>query len=309
MAKFGRPTIQPIVKPSDLKKAIVEKNKKLGESVKLLKQEIKSLKAEHKDAEKDLYSTQANCEDVFNELKSVEKELAAVQKKSLSAKKKLDERLVAEATSNGFCRNLESSISDLQSKFSGLTSKISYLQEQEEKYKTLVQSLRKLTVDVESSTDELAELKTAKSRFKKQTDDAAKKCNQMIKKHDEVKVSLEESTASFKAELKVIDKKLSIARVQCEKDISSLRDNVIGKNLKLDEVDAMISKAEKDYLSWEKKVSVAKNNVLEEEDKIETVKKNFEGWQVSAVEEVARMKLKGRIENIDKAGLKDVLSR
>ena len=58
-------------------------------------------------------------------------------------------------------------------------------------------------------------------------------------------------------------------------------------------------------LSWEKKISVAKNNVLEEEDKIETVKKNFEGWQVSAVEEVARMKLKGRIENIDKSDFKN----
>jgi len=309
MAKFGRPTIQPLVKPSDLKRAIVEKNKRLGESVKILKVEIKSLKAEHKNAEKNLHSTQADCEDVFNELKSVEKELTAVHKKSLSAKKKLDERLVTEAVSQGSCRNLESSISDLQSKFSSLTSKISYLKEQEEKYKALVQSLRKLNIEVEHSADELASLKTAKSRFKKQTDNAAKKCNQMIKKHDEVKVSLEESTASFKAELKVIDKKLSIARVQCEKDINALRDSVIGKNLKLDEVDAMISKAEKEYISWEKKVSVAKNNVLEEEDKIETINKNFENWQVSAVEEVARMKLKGRIENIDKAGLKDVLSR
>ena len=71
----------------------------------------------------------------------------------------------------------------------------------------------------------------------------------------------------------------------------------------------MISKAESEYLSLEKKISVAKNNVLEEEDKIETIKKSFKEWQVGAVEEVARMKLKGRIENIDKAGLKDVLSR
>lgn len=309
MAKFGRPTIQPLVKPSDLKKAIVEKNKRLGESVKILKVEIKSLKSAKKQAEKDLRSTQADCEDVFNETESAVKELSAIQKKSLSAKKKLDERLVAEATSKGSCRNLESSISGLQSKFNRLTGKISYLQEQEKKYKTLVHSLKKLEIDVECSNDKLAKLKTSKSQFKKQTNDAAKKCNQMIKKHDEVKASLEESTESFKAELKVIDKKLSIARVQCDKDISSLKDNVIDKNLKLDEVDAMISKAETEYLSWEKKISVAKNNVLEEEDKIETIKKNFEGWQVSAVEEVARMKLKGRIENIDKAGLKDVLSR
>ena len=52
MAKFSRPTIQPLIKTSDLKKAIVEKNRKLGESVSILKQEIKSLKSEKKQAEK-----------------------------------------------------------------------------------------------------------------------------------------------------------------------------------------------------------------------------------------------------------------
>jgi len=309
MAKFSRPTIQPLIKASDLKKAIVEKNKKLGESIKILKEEIKSLESAKKRAEKDLHSTQADCEDRFNELHSIGKELAAVQKKSLSAKKKLDERLIAESIAQSSCQRLESSMSNLKSKSDSLTSKINYFQEQEEKHKSIAQSLERLNINVESSTDQLARLKSSKSRFKKQTDDAAEKCNQMIKKHDEVKVSLEETTESFKAELKVINKKLSIARVRCEKDISTLNDNVIEKNLKLDEVDAMIIKAESEYLSWEKKISVAKNNVLEEEDRIETVKKNFKEWQVGAVEEVARMKLRGKIEKIDKAGLKDVLSR
>ena len=309
MAKFSRPTIQPLIKTSDLKKAIVKKNRKLGESVSILKQEIKSLKSEKKQAEKDLHSIQADCEDRFNELESVGEELSAVQKKSLSAKKNLDKRLVAEAISKGSCQKLELSVSNLQSKSDSLASKINYLHEQEEEYKALSKKLSTLNINVEYCTDDLAKLKASKSRFKKQTDDAAKKCNQMIKKHDDVKASLEEAGESFKAELKVIDKKLSISRTKYEEDISTLQGNVAEKNLKLDEVDMMISKAESEYLSWEKKISVAKNNVLEEEDKIEVIKKNFENWQVSAVEEVARMKLKGRIENIDKAGLKDVLSR
>ena len=129
------------------------------------------------------------------------------------------------------------------------------------------------------------------------------------KEHNLLTQSLEASTESLKAELTVIDKKLSIARAQCGKDINALDDSIVDKNLKLDEVDVMISKAESEYLSWEKKISVAKNNVLEEEDRIETVKKNFKTWKITAVEEVARMKLRGKIETIDKAGLKDVLSR
>ena len=37
-------------------------------------------------------------------------------------------------------------------------------------------------------------------------------------------------------------------------------------------------------------------------------KKKFEGWTVKAMEDVAKLKLKGRLENIDKAGLKDIFN-
>ena len=166
-----------------------------------------------------------------------------------------------------------------------------------------------LNVDIECSTDKLSKLKTSKSRFKKQTDDAAKKCNQMLKKRDQIKVELNQATRSFEAELKIIDKDLSIARIQCEKDKDALQDAVVEKNLKMDRVDSMISKAERELSVLEKKISVAKNNILEEESRQEKIKDNFKNWKVTAVEELARMKLRGKIENIDKAGLKDVLSR
>lgn len=309
MAKFGRPTIQPLVKPSDLKKAIVEKNKKLNESVKFLKQEIKSLKSEHKDAEKDLYAIKADCEETFEELKSVGDELFAVEGKLKTAKSRFQETAEAESRAYSSTEVLKEVVSSLTSESKTLSAKVNELNVQKNASKGLSKTIASYKSDIESSLSEIADLKSSKSRYKNQTNTAAKKCNEMIKKSHEVKESLEASTESLKAELKVIDKKLSIARVQCGKDISALESSVVDKNLKLDEVYVMISKAEKDYLSWEKKVSVAKNNVMEEEDKIETVKKNFESWQVSAVEEVARMKLKGRIENIDKAGLKDVLSR
>jgi len=309
MAKFSRPTIQPLVKTSDLKKAIVEKNKKLSESVKILKEEIKSLKSEHKDAEKDFHNIKADCEDAFNELKSVGDELLAVQDKLKTARERLTKTSEAESEAYSSTEVLKEVVSSLTSESQALSSKVSELNVQKNASKGLSKTIASLKKDIERELSEIAKLKSSKSRYKKQTDTAAGKCNEMIKKSHEVKESLEASTESLKAELKVIDKKLSIARAQCGKDISALESSVVDKNLKLDEVDVMISKAESEYLSWEKKLSVAKNNVLEEEDKIETVKKNFESWQVSAVEEVARMKLKGRIENIDKAGLKDVLSR
>ena len=70
----------------------------------------------------------------------------------------------------------------------------------------------------------------------------------------------------------------------------------------------MIEKAEKDYIKVDKKVSVAKNNVLEEESRQDKIKEDFANWKVLAVDEMARLKLKGKMDNIDKAGLKEILN-
>ena len=37
-------------------------------------------------------------------------------------------------------------------------------------------------------------------------------------------------------------------------------------------------------------------------------KKRYDGWKIKAMEDVAKLKLKGRLDNIDKAGLKDILN-
>lgn len=41
---------------------------------------------------------------------------------------------------------------------------------------------------------------------------------------------------------------------------------------------------------------------------IEKSKAAFDKWKVKSLEEVARLKLKGKLNTIDKAGLKDVLN-
>ena len=291
-----------------LKKAVVARNKKLADSNKSLEAKIKELKTDQKQAEKDLHSARADCEEVFNELESAGKELAAVQENIPSAEAKLKGLLEASSETYSSSEKLKSDISKLQNKYNSLSSEIAYFNEEKKEHKLLTKSFEMLKVDTEHCSDELSKLKASKSRFKKQTDTAAKKCNQMIKKHDQVKADLEQATESFKAELKIIEKELSIAKAQCGKDKIALQDKIIEKNLKLDEVDSMISKAENEYLVLEKKISVAKNNILEEESRQEKVKENFKDWKVSAVEELARMKLRGRMETIDEAGLKDVLS-
>ena len=45
-----------------------------------------------------------------------------------------------------------------------------------------------------------------------------------------------------------------------------------------------------------------------ENRKVQTVKDAYERWKINTLEQVAKMKLKNKIERIDKAGLSEILS-
>ena len=51
-----------------------------------------------------------------------------------------------------------------------------------------------------------------------------------------------------------------------------------------------------------------KNSVDEEQKRIDKIKVNYSNWKVNALAEIARLKLKGKIENIDKVGLGEILN-
>ena len=61
----------------------------------------------------------------------------------------------------------------------------------------------------------------------------------------------------------------------------------------------------------ENKIKDADNKVKQilnaQENNIERIKVNFKQWKLNQLDEVAKMKLKGKIANIDKAGLKEIL--
>jgi hypothetical protein len=70
----------------------------------------------------------------------------------------------------------------------------------------------------------------------------------------------------------------------------------------------LVDKKEDEYISWERKLANIEKSVESEQSRINTVKKNFENWKINALEEVARMKIKRKMENIDKAGLTEILN-
>ena len=89
--------------------------------------------------------------------------------------------------------------------------------------------------------------------------------------------------------------------------LEEVSDNTELANHKAKEYQAILSKvmiAENKIKDAETKV---KNILTSKEDSIKRIKERYETWKLTQLDQVARLKLKGKIDNIDKAGLKEIL--
>ena len=80
------------------------------------------------------------------------------------------------------------------------------------------------------------------------------------------------------------------------------------KNDELKAIKSLVDKGEDEVISWERKLRKVKNSVEEEKKNIERIKANYKKWKINILEDVARFKIKNKVDNIDKAGLSEVLN-
>jgi len=97
------------------------------------------------------------------------------------------------------------------------------------------------------------------------------------------------------------------------------RDDIKEKDQEVSIMESLISKKELEYIEFESKYrqveraliyarELTDKEVDREKKEIEKVKSDFKQWKVTQLEEVAKLKLKKKIENIDKAGLSEILN-
>ena len=79
-------------------------------------------------------------------------------------------------------------------------------------------------------------------------------------------------------------------------------------NNELQAIKNLCNNSEDKYVQWEQKVAKAKAQVDKEEERNKKAKEHFAKWKIGILEEVARLKLKSKVENIDKAGLSEILN-
>ena len=76
----------------------------------------------------------------------------------------------------------------------------------------------------------------------------------------------------------------------------------------LQAINNLINESEDKYVKCEIKIKKISEKADKEEERIVNAKKKYEQWKIGVLEEVARMKLKKKVDNIDKAGLSEILN-
>ena len=308
MASISRKKNKINISSKDLKKAIVDANNKLKKQNDNLSSRIKEAEKLAKSKEKEVKAFEKQMKARLKEMDNYDKSLTEIKANIYSLEKQCSELKKVIKGLKGEESSQSKSLLKLEKECDSLEKKIA-------EYEIRSQRAAKLTHDIDSleirksvaqsdlnrlfKTQEIAErdIDTLKKSFvKKMKDFEIKEESMRIESNGHV-LNLDALRESVKKE-----------EEKNEKIIKELEGDVSHQNAELSAVNSLIDKAEDEYIAWQKKIDNAKKEVEIEKRKAQTVKDALANWKINALEEVAKMKLKGKMENIDKAGLSEILS-
>ena len=292
----------------DLKKAVVNVNKKLESKNKSLEKSIKDQKGQLKSLDKE-YSSEANKlrkllievefqQDKFQKIKG------GVYSNDNLLKSKLEKVSKAESE---LCK-YESAVEKLEDEEKKLIDEIAKLEFYKSKCSESKNELAGIQAKKDNALDDLASVKNEISKIKADGENMVANYNQAYDEYDveivkrqEVAKELENKLSDIKDDIVIERERLDSVRVIIESE-KNLADN------DLQAIKNLTNDTEDKYIEWEQKVAKITEKADKEKDRIVKAKENYERWRIRVLEEVARMKLKKKIDNIDKAGLSEILN-
>ena len=120
-------------------------------------------------------------------------------------------------------------------------------------------------------------------------------------------------------ELQNIKDRMAKSTLDCGKEMGKLDKAIAERIAELQEMDQLLAKKDFEFTTIQSKISVVENRIKDAEDEAKymtdkakeqvlKIKSDFKDWKVEALEQVAKLKIRGKIDTIDKAGLKEVLN-
>ena len=317
MAEFGKKR-QPVqFTQADLKQAIVRANK--------------NLKARNESLEESLYASNQKLKLVQKEIKVSNKELQnlhseikQIQKAYVNSSMKLgtvsNELNSSTSSLNNAIRQEESItlvINKLSSEKEKLENAVNALQVKKDETKAINNELKTVKKDHKLALESLANTNNEINTIKSDLSSIAFEKDGIMTEYNALRERAATDENAIKDLIKTMQDDLKVQQDKYNKDLSRF-DSLIAKRAEeMNDLDSLVLYKQKQYALQEAKMQAASKRISEAESKVKTIldlkesnvqriKDNFKQWKLNQLDEVAKMKLKGKIANIDKAGLREV---
>jgi len=310
---------KPKVSKKDLKKSVVNANDRLKAAntrikldIEAGKKMVKSISDDYSTHKKALKKTKEEQVLVNNELECTQLEIAKAQTTIREALSRLS-KLTEESNS------LEKSNKDLKDKSDTLVKSIALLEKRKEE-------LDFLTIDIKEIREEAATGQETLELLAREINDMEIGVESYVgrKKAAEgefsaFKVKIEREKTAANEELNNIKDQMARSTLTYGKEMGRLDKAIAERISELQDMDVHMRKKVFELSTVQSRIGLVEERVKDAEERIEysikkeqervgRIKGDFKDWKVEALDEVAKMKIKGKIENINKAGLKEILN-
>lgn len=307
------------VSKADLKKSIVSANEKLRSANSLLEKSIKENEVKLKDIKKVLADTQEELVDTKDLKKFAVNELDSLQADVFNSREEL--------------RALLGKITSLKEESEGLKNQNTLLEREQEATSEIITELNSDQEKLESLLESLDSLKQEEAQKMKKLEDVSLELTELengVDYYKSKKVSEKEAFQAFmedleaskrRAKLEVSDIKELSKKLKLSHGIEMGKlDTAIAERLtEINDMSELIKQKDYEFVLVQSKITKVEDKlndakqeadyaVQKQQEKVTKIKQDFKEWKLKALDEVARKKMKGQIENIDKAGLSEVFN-
>ena len=307
MAEMFQPKKQTL-KKSDYNKAVIKASDKL-------KAKNKSLESSLKDKEKELKSLDKECSSESRKMGKLLKDITFQEDRFQKLKgaiysneKLLSEKLKKVGVAESELCDYEIGVEKLEERERKLLDTIASLEFYKSKCSDSKVELAGIQAKKDSALDELSAVENDISNIiaegKKKIvyyEDQYEGLEEKAKKHEDMVHQFEQRLFETEDQFKEEKSKFDELRSKYEKEKQKINDE-------LQAIKNLVGDAEDEYIKWEQKIAKAKAVTDKEVERNKNAKDQFKRWKIGVLEEVARLKLKSKVEKIDKAGLSDILN-
>ena len=303
----------------DIKKAIKDANARLRKANDSLDKDIAAKRKSLDSIVKEISSNENELKAALSAIEGAKKDAARASTEA--TKERIEVSKIKKQLAEALSRedSAQSNLNKLTKESEVLSKKVDKMNDSLAIASALKEELKILKSDKKIEINNLDELNGEADGIKKELSQLRTNTVKKKKDHKELLAGLDAETEIKQKSLEMVDSKYEIKMAELNTKFSSLEESLKDKEQEVETMDSLIKKKEGEFIGWESKCRQAEHLLMKAKDladsQIERSKKEIdrqqEGakrWKIGFLEEIARVKLKKKIEKLDMAGLKEAFN-